>query len=121
MQATLQTIFGPVFISCIAAVFGAIANWLFKRAALQFVEVPIWKNWQLALGLLSFTLVLGLFMFAFRSGGRLMTVYPAYATTYVWALVIAHLVDGESISLVQIGGILAVIAGVAAIGIGAKA
>lgn len=111
----------PIVLSSIAAVFGAVANWLFKKAAVHFVEVPVWKNWQLFSGLICFTLVLALFMWAFRSGGKLLTVYPAYATTYAWAIAIAFFIEGESVSLAQLAGIFAIIAGVALIGVGARA
>jgi drug/metabolite transporter (DMT)-like permease len=105
----------------IAAVLGAAANWLYKKAALRFFEIPVWKNLPFFLGILCFVLVLVLFIAAFRNGGRLLVVYPAYATTYIWALVLASVVEREPISPWQIGGILSIILGVCMIGLGARA
>ena len=117
----MQNSLFPIVLSCFAAVLGASANLLFKRAALLVSEVPLYKNWQLFVGLASFSMVLALFMIAFRSGGKLMTVYPAYATTYAWALVFAIFIERESVSTLQVAGIVAIIAGVALIGFGARA
>lgn len=111
----------PILLASIAALLGAAANWCFKRSALQFVETPIYKNLALGLGLLAFTAVLVLFTLAYRSGGKLLVIYPAYATTYIWALLIAKFVDHEAISTAQVAGILAIMIGVTLIGVGAKA
>lgn len=111
----------PILLSAVAAVLGALANWLFKKAALQVMEVPLYKNFALGLGLVSFMAVLVLFMLAFRSGGKLLVIYPTYATTYIWALLLAKYFDREVISATQVAGIAAVMLGVALIGVGAKA
>lgn len=110
----------PIVLSLIAAVFGAIANWLYRRAALQLSEVSIWKNFSFMAGLFFFVLVLVLLMTAFRLGGRMMVVYPVYSTTYVWALLLALFVDHEKIVWPQYIGISLIVAGVSLIGWGAK-
>jgi drug/metabolite transporter (DMT)-like permease len=111
----------PLLLSLFAAVLGAAANLLYKRAAQELFSVPLWKNTNLIFGLICFFLVLVLFISAFRAGGKLMLVYPAYATTYIWALVFSIKFEREAVSPWQIAGIVAIMTGVALIGWGARA
>ena len=53
-----------------------------------------------------------LFVAAFRLGGRLSVIYPVYATTFIWATVIAVFVDHEPISWAQAVGIGVIVGGV---------
>ncbi|WP_413289695.1 hypothetical protein [Bdellovibrio sp. HCB337] len=110
----------PLSLSLVAAVCGAAANLFYKKAATRFLEVPVWQNGPLFLGLLCFTLVLVLFISAFRMGGELLVVYPAYATTYIWALVFAAKFGDESISLWQYVGVGFIMLGVSFVGFGAQ-
>ncbi|MGZ3742826.1 MAG: hypothetical protein ACXWRE_04115 [Pseudobdellovibrionaceae bacterium] len=115
-----STIIVPVSLSLIAAAFGAIANLLYKKAAVRIFEVPLWQNGFLWLGLVLFTLVLVLFITAFRLGGNLMVVYPTYATTYIWALFLASKFSDEVISSWQYLGVGLIGLGVSLIGLGAQ-
>jgi drug/metabolite transporter (DMT)-like permease len=110
MSASSQLI--PIILSLIAAVLGAMAQWFYKVGAMRLWEVAPWKNWHLMAGVASFTAVLILFIAAFRLGGRLFTVYPAYATTYVWGGLIAYYWEGEAIGTAQMIGVSLIIAGV---------
>jgi drug/metabolite transporter (DMT)-like permease len=109
----------PILLTLIAAVSGAGAQFFYKRAALKFTETPIWSNGSLFAGLLLFTLVLVLFIAAFRMGGRLFVIYPVYATTYIWVGLIGVFIDHEAWSWLQLAGVGTIIAGVALIGAGA--
>ena len=109
-----------VLLVSVASVLGAIANWLFKKASPVFLEIPLWRNYYLILGVVSFLFVLALFIIAFRMGGKMMIVYPVYATTYVWALLIAYKIEKETLTLLQLVGVIAIILGVVLIGSGSK-
>lgn len=108
----------PLALTLIAAISGAGANLLFKRASSQIVEVPIYQNYALFSGLTLFTLVLVLFLTAFRMGGETLVIYPTYATTYIWILILGRYFDQTEISRLQALGILLIILGVSLIGSG---
>lgn len=117
----MQNQFVPILIVSFASFCGAAANLLFKRAAAQIVEVPLYLNWFLLSGLLLFTLVLVLFLSAFRLGGETIVVYPTYATTYIWIVFLSYQFDGTTISKMQILGMSLIVLGVSLIGVGSKA
>jgi drug/metabolite transporter (DMT)-like permease len=107
----------PIILNLIAALFGAGGQYLYKLGAGKLGQVPIYKNWEIAVGALLFTGVMGLFIAAFKLGGRLSVTYPVYATTFVWGLLIGGLIEKEPISSGQIAGVGLILAGVALIGI----
>lgn len=109
-ELNTQTI--PILIILVAAFIGACAQYFFKVGSLKIVEVPIYKNWFFLAGLVSFFWVLVLMTLSFRYGGMMMVVYPAYGTTYIWALLISHFIDKEPVNFVQISGIACIILGI---------
>jgi hypothetical protein len=52
-----------------------------------------------------------LFVAAFRKGGALTVLYPIYATTFIWASVIALFAYGTPIKAVNVGGMALLVAG----------
>ena len=48
--------------------------------------------------------VMVLFVAAFRKGGSLAVLYPIYATTFIWAAVLALLVYGTPIKAANVLG-----------------
>lgn len=117
-MATGQSV--PILLSLLAALSGAVAQYFYKHAALSIKEVPIYRNLQLFAGLFFFTLVLVLFIIAFRKGGRLFVIYPVYATTYIWVGLIGVWLDREPWSWIQVAGVLTIMLGVALIGVGSS-
>jgi drug/metabolite transporter (DMT)-like permease len=105
-----QTI--PISLILVAAFIGACAQYFFKIGSLKIVEIPIYRNWFFLAGLASFFFVLVLMTMSFRFGGLMMVVYPAYGTTYIWALLISHYFDKSPVNLVQVSGILCIILGI---------
>jgi len=117
---TQQTL--PIVLNLVAAVFGAVGQYFYKAGAAKLAAEPVWKNWEIALGAVLFVGVMGLFIAAFKAGGKLSVTYPVYATTFAWGLLIGAVVDKESINAGQIAGVLLILAGVALVGIfGTKA
>lgn len=102
----------PILLSLLAALAGAFANWFYKTGANKMSELAWYKNWYIGAGLLSFTSVLILFIIAFRFGGRLLVVYPVYATTYIWVGLIGVYFYQEPWALRQVAGIGLIILGV---------
>ncbi|MFA6238467.1 MAG: hypothetical protein WC635_14130 [Bacteriovorax sp.] len=102
----------PILLILVAAFIGACAQYFFKVGSLKIIEVPIYKNWFFLAGLVSFFWVLVLITMSFRFGGMMMVVYPAYGTTYIWALLISHYFDKAPLNYVQISGIFCIILGI---------
>lgn len=110
----------PLILVSIAAVCGASASIFYKKASERIFEIPIYQNWPLFVGLALFTTVLFLFIAAFRFGGEYIFVYPAYATTYVWAMIFAVKFDNASVSKFQALGVFLIVLGVSFVGAGLK-
>lgn len=105
-----QTI--PILLILLAAFIGACAQYFFKLGSVKIIEVPIYKNWYFLAGLVFFFWVLVLMTLSFRYGGLMMVVYPAYGTTYIWALLISHFFDKSPVNLFQITGVFCIILGI---------
>jgi multidrug transporter EmrE-like cation transporter len=52
-----------------------------------------------------------LFVAAFKRGGALTVLYPIYATTFIWAAIIARFAYATPIRPANIGGMALLIAG----------
>jgi drug/metabolite transporter (DMT)-like permease len=108
----------PILLNLLAALIGALGQYLYKLGGLRLQLVPLWKNWQLFLGMALFCAVMLLFVLAFKAGGRLSVTYPVYATTFIWGFLIAVLVDKEPWHQMQLGGIAVIMLGVILVAVG---
>ena len=111
--------FLPIVLNLIAAVVGALGQYLYKMGGNRLGQVPFIKNWPLYIGMMFFCVVMVLFVWAFKMGGRLSVVYPVYATTFVWGTIMAIYFDREPYSLMQLVGVGIVILGVSLVAVGA--
>jgi drug/metabolite transporter (DMT)-like permease len=109
----------PMSLHFLAGIFGAIGQYYYKRGGARLGSIPIWANWQIALGILSFCIVMVLFVYSYKLGGRIAVVYPAYATTFLWGALLGKCLDGEPLNASTFVGIALIFAGVTAIGLGA--
>lgn len=115
MSAGSQTY--PIIINLIAAIIGAVGQYLYKLGGQKIGVVPINQNWQILVGVCLFCLVMVLLILSFKLGGRLSTTYPMYATTFVWATLIGIFYDQEPWHFSQLIGILMVIIGISIVAI----
>ncbi len=97
----------------IASVLGALGQYLYKSGAdnaggsiSSYLANP-----RLIFGVLCYIGVMVLFVAAFKKGGSLTVLYPIYASTFIWAAVIALMVFGTPIKPVNIGGMILLIGG----------
>ncbi len=97
----------------LAAVLGAAGQFFYREGARTaaggiagYLASPrIW------LGVVCYVAVMVLFVAAFKRGGSLTVLYPIYASTFIWAAVIALYVDGQPIKLVNVGGMALLVGG----------
>ena len=90
----------------VAALAGALGQYLYKSGADQASGsiASYVLNLRLLGGVVCYIAVMVLFVAAFKQGGSMSVLYPLYATTFVWAALIALLAYGTPIRLVNIAG-----------------
>jgi len=104
----------------LAALLGAVGQFLYKSGA-ERTTGSWWSylaNPPLLVGIVCYLLVMGLFVAAFKRGGAMSVLYPVYATTFIWAAIIARLAFHEPIRPVNAAGMLLLVAGMCLMGMG---
>lgn len=115
---TSQTI--PIILNLIAAVFGAAGQYFYKSGALKMKDVPLYLNWNIFLGIISFCVVMVLFVIGYKLGGRVSVVFPIYATTFLWGTFLEMAIEKQNLPLPQWIGIGLVILGISIIAMFSK-
>lgn len=104
----------PILLFLIAALLGALGQYLYKTGAESSANSFVsWvTNYRIILGIFCYTAVMFLFVYAFKIGGSLTVLYPVYATTFIWALLIGVVFLKEPVTAGKIGGAVLIILGV---------
>jgi multidrug transporter EmrE-like cation transporter len=102
-----------IFLFALAAVLGAVGQYLYKSGADQATGSlsSYLLNLRLLGGVACYVAVMVLFVAAFKRGGALATLYPIYASTFIWAALIAVWAYGTPIKPVNVGGMLLLVGG----------
>lgn len=97
----------------IASLLGALGQYLYKSGAdLAGGSVASYLvNPRLLGGVFCYVAVMVLFVAAFRKGGSLTVLYPIYATTFIWAALLALMVYGTPVKPINIAGMGLLVAG----------
>ena len=95
-----------IFFFIVAAFLGALGQFLYKAGAdLAGSGIASYLlNWRLFAGIACYVAVMALFVAAFRKGGSLTVLYPIYASTFIWAALLALLFHAVPIRPVNIAG-----------------
>ena len=97
----------------LASLLGALGQFLYKsgaeRARGDFNSYLF--NGRLVGGVVCYVAVMILFVAAFKRGGQLTVLYPVYATTFIWAALIALAAYGTPIRPVNIAGMALLVGG----------
>ncbi len=90
----------------IAAFLGALGQYLYKTGAdLAGGGIASYLlNWRLLAGVACYIAVMTLFVAAFRKGGALTVLYPVYASTFIWAALLAYLFQAIPIRPINVTG-----------------
>src|SRR5688572_14817752 len=110
----LQTPLVSIVCVLIASVLGASGQFLFKLAASRGGGAPLgflWTPWAL-IGLACYVAVMILFGHAFQRGGTVQVLYPIYATTFIWAAVMAWAIYAHPIRPIHVAGMILLIVGI---------
>ncbi len=97
----------------IAAILGAVGQFLYKSGtdAAEGNLSSYLLNVRILGGVFCYIAVMILFIAAFRRGGALSVLYPVYASTFIFAAVIAYFTYGEPIKPVNIAGMAVLVVG----------
>ena len=97
----------------IAAVLGAAGQYLYKEGARSASGslAGYLLNLRILGGVAAYIAVMALFVAAFRRGGELSVLYPIYASTFIWAALIALFAYGTPIRPVNVLGMGLLVAG----------
>lgn len=96
-----------------AAGLGALGSYLYKSGAdgVDGTLAGYLVNPRLLAGVLCYIAVMVLFVAAFRRGGALTVLYPTYASTFIFAALIARWTYGTPITGANAAGMLLLVAG----------
>jgi multidrug transporter EmrE-like cation transporter len=113
MNTAMATPLSSIVMFLIAAVVGAVGQFLYKSGAEQATRgwLSYAVNWRLWGGVVCYIAVMVLFIAAFKKGGALSVLYPLYASTFIWAAVIGLCAYGVPIKPINVAGMLLLIAG----------
>jgi multidrug transporter EmrE-like cation transporter len=102
----------------IAAFLGALGQFFYKsgaeKAGHTFASYIF--NPRLLAGAICYIAVMVLFVAAFKRGGALTVLYPVYASTFIFAAIIAWFAYGSPIRPVHFAGFVLLIAGMYLLG-----
>ena len=102
----MKTPTGSIACFLIAALLGALGQFLYKSGAEQATGGPIsyLVNVRILGGMACYIAVMGLFVAAFKQGGALSVLYPIYASTFIWAALLGWWAFGVPIRPVNLVG-----------------
>jgi multidrug transporter EmrE-like cation transporter len=114
----MRTPFSSVLYFIIAAILGAIGQYLYKSGAdVAHGGIPGYLlNVRIGTGVLCYIAVMFLFVAGFRQGGQLSVLYPIYASTFIWAALIAFWAYGTPIRPVNVAGMALLVGGMLLMG-----
>lgn len=109
----MKTPLASILMFAAAALCGALGQFLYKsgadRAGGSLASYLL--NARLLGGVACYVAVMVLFVAAFKKGGSLTTLYPVYASTFIFAALIAWWAYGTPIKPANIGGMALLVAG----------
>jgi multidrug transporter EmrE-like cation transporter len=96
----------------VAAVLGAVGQFLYKSGAERAGRSLLsYLNVRILGGVVCYVAVMVLFVAAFKRGGALSVLYPLYASTFIWAALIALFAYGTPIKPVNVAGMALLVIG----------
>jgi uncharacterized membrane protein len=109
----MSTPIGSIACFLAAALLGALGQYLYKSGADQAGEGIMSYVWNARLlgGVACYIAVMVLFVAAFKQGGELSVLYPIYATTFIFAALLAYWAYGTPIKPINIAGMACLILG----------
>ena len=97
----------------IASCLGAIGQFLIKEGTnrIDGGVSSFLTNWRIISGMACYLVVMVLFVNAFKRGGSVTVLYPIYASTFIWAAIIALIYYNQPIRTVHVLGMALLVLG----------
>ncbi len=97
----------------LASILGAVGQFLYKSGAdrTDHAIVSYLLNVRLLGGVACYIAVMVLFVAAFKRGGSLTVLYPIYATTFIWAALIARVAYDVPVKPANLAGMCLLVLG----------
>ncbi len=110
----LKTPLQSILLVVAASVLGAVGQYLFQYGATHGKPGlgRFFTNPYILLGMGGYLAVMALFTQAFKLGGTVRVLYPIYATTFIWAAVIAALRYSDAIQPLHVAGMVLLLGGI---------
>jgi multidrug transporter EmrE-like cation transporter len=107
-----------VVLFLIAALLGAVGQYLYEEGAERSggSAISYVANTRILGGVACYVAVMVLFVAAFKKGGALSVLYPVYASTFIWAALIALWAYGTPIKPVNVLGMVLLVGGMFCMG-----
>ena len=118
----MKTHWWAIVLIIATTIFVTIAQYFFKIAAeltYVFTYPEILSLWPLLAGFVSYGIGAVLMIAGFK-GGEVTVLYPIVATSYVWVVLMAAFVFGESLTALKIIGSLVLVLGISFVAFGSK-
>ncbi|MDE1874381.1 MAG: hypothetical protein KGI04_04695 [Candidatus Micrarchaeota archaeon] len=111
---------GVIGITLVAAVLAAAAQYLYKRGIGKFTFnlgeiIDEFKKREILFGGILYVLSLVIYLYALDNAPLISFVYPVFASTFVFVLLISKLVFRERINLHRAAGMAFIVIGIAVI------
>lgn len=110
----IKTPFISIICVLMASILGAVGQFLFQYGANKAKGgiIGFFTNPYILIGMAGYVAVMILFTYGFRLGGTVKVLYPIYASTFIWAAIIAWLRYNQVIEPIHIIGMVLLIAGI---------
>ena len=107
-----------ILLFVLAALLGAAGQFFYKSGAERTTKSisSYLLNLRLLAGIICYLAVMALFVAAFKKGGALTVLYPIYASTFIWAAVIAWFAYGIPVRPVNVAGMILLVGGMYLLG-----
>jgi uncharacterized membrane protein len=114
----MSTPIASIIMFVIAAFLGAVGQFLYKSGADQATNglASYVFNFRILGGVVCYIGVMVLFVAAFKRGGELSVLYPIYASTFIWAALLALWAYGVPIKPVNVLGMVLLVGGMYCMG-----
>ena len=111
--AAVRTPAASIALFAAAALLGAVGQFLYKSGVERAAGGLLGLIWNVRIlgGIACYVAVMALFVAAFRRGGSLSVLYPVYASTFIWAALLAWWAYGVPVRPVHVAGMGCLILG----------
>ena len=112
--------FYPISLVLVSTIFTSAGQLLLKIGADKLqLDLSMLTNYPLIVGILAYAIAATILIISLKNG-ELSLLYPIYATSYIWVMLLSKFVLNEPTNTLKWSGVAVIIVGVSLIGFGGK-